>query len=122
MEGPGCSPALPAALLKAVPRGEKSRLDILSVLNLQHLVAVMVDDRDGDLASLRRVEGAAGGGIKLVAITIGVLPTVGSLIVGGKPPVRGALTVMATSCGRGSADLICRSAVLSRIPTKEPQT
>ena len=57
-----------------------------------NVVAVMLDDLDGDLASLRRVEGAAGGGIKRVAITIGVLPTVGPLIVGGKPPVRGALT------------------------------
>ena len=37
-------------------------LDILRVVNLQHLVTVMVDDLDGDLASLRRVEGAAGGG------------------------------------------------------------
>ena len=67
-------------------------LDILSVVNLQHLVTVMVDDLDGDLASLRRIEGAAGGGIELVAITIGVLPTVGSLIVGAKPTVRRALT------------------------------
>ena len=52
-------------------------LDILSVVNLQHFVTVMVDDLDGELAGLRRVEGAAGGGTKLVAITISVFLTVG---------------------------------------------
>ena len=66
-------------------------LDILRVVSLQHLGTVMVDDLDSDLASLRRVEGAAGGGIKRVAITIGVLPTVGSSIVGEKPTVRRTL-------------------------------
>ena len=71
-------------------------LDILRVVNLQHFVTVMVDDLDSDLTSFRRVERPTGGGIKRVA-TIGVLPTVGSLIVGGKPPVRGALTVATRS-------------------------
>ena len=35
--------------------------------------------------------------------TVGVLPTVGSLVVGGKPPVRGALTLMATPFGPSSS-------------------
>jgi len=47
-----------------VVRGFRGPLDILRVVNLQHLVAIVVDDLDGDPASFRLVEGAAGGGIQ----------------------------------------------------------